>query len=431
MFLKNVVLFQILSYFCSIVLSKRIEDSSLGLNEVVYQPEKTKIYLGSPSIVRLCSGRLLASHDYFGVGYTATIKNTSIFASDDNGETWRFVSFIKPSYFTSLVVYENRIYAIGIDGKHQSGIIIHRSIDEGLTWIYRNDSLGVVLFQGAFSTGATAIVLANNVIYRSIEYRTVPGQWPGEFQSAVISCNLTLLSREENFVDNDPLMNRTNWRITPPLFFNQSWIPSSFGNLSAPGYLEGCIVISSSSSSSSSLSSGDIRVFNMMRFNSIPLSNLAILLELNLTTNDLSFVSIINFPGGMSKFTIRYDSKTQRYLTLSNPVKSTFDYNQRNILSLFYSKDLLNWQVGIYELLYDDTGLESNDSLRYTGFQYVDWQFDDFNSFSHESSCIEWNCSNGNDLIYLIRTSYRGAESFHNSNRITFKNLNHFRQYIQ
>ena len=189
--------------------------------------------------------------------------------------------------------------------------------------------------------------------------------------------------------------------------------------------------ISSSSSSSSSLSSGDIRVFNMMRFNSIPLSNLAILLELNLTTNDLSFVSIINFPGGMSKFTIRYDSKTQRYLTLSNPVKSTFDYNQRNILSLFYSKDLLNWQVGIYELLYDDTGLESNDSLRYTGFQYVDWQFDDFNSFSHESSCIEWNCSNGNDLIYLIRTSYRGAESFHNSNRITFKNLNHFRQYIQ
>ena len=29
-----------------------------------------------------------------------------------------------------------------------------------------------------------------------------------------------------------------------------------------------------------------------------------------------------------------------------------------------------------------------------------------------------------------IRTAYRGADSFHNSNRITFKRIQHYAQYI-
>jgi hypothetical protein len=409
--------------YCSLVFSKPIEDSRLDLNEVAYQNEKSKIYLGSPSIVRLSSGRLLASHDFFGIGYNTSVKNASIYSSDDNGLTWSFISYIKPSFFTSLTVYENRVYAIGVNGEHRSGIIIHRSIDQGLTWNYNNNSNGIVLFKGAFSTGATGIVMGNNIIYRSIEYRTVPGHWPDEFQAAIISCNLTLLSRD-NIIENDPLMNPTNWKITPPLYLDKNWFPSSYPNLTAPGYLEGSVVISSK------LNSSNIRVFNVMRFNSIPLSNLAILLELNLITNNLSFISIINFPGGMSKFTIRYDIITKSYLTLSNPVISNFDFNQRNILSLSYSKDLINWNIVIDKLLYDDTGLQSNDSLHYTGFHYVDWQFDNLLSIKTNGTCIQWNCDGGPDIIYLIRTSYRGANSFHNSNRITFKTLSNFRQFI-
>ena len=151
-----------------------------------------------------------------------------------------------------------------------------------------------------------------------------------------------------------------------------------------------------------------------MQFNAVALPHLAIILELNQTTNTLSFVSIIKFPGGMSTFSIRYD-----------PVTQTHDYGQRNILSLSYSKDLVNWTIGIDHLLYDDTDLEFNDSLRYTGFHYVDWQFDQVSS--NESSCIEWNCNGGSDIIYLIRTSYRGANTYHNSNRITYKILKDFR----
>ena len=36
-------------------------------SEVKYHPERAKSYLGSPSIVRLSDGALLASHDYYGL----------------------------------------------------------------------------------------------------------------------------------------------------------------------------------------------------------------------------------------------------------------------------------------------------------------------------------------------------------------------------
>ncbi|CAF4837287.1 unnamed protein product, partial [Rotaria sp. Silwood2] len=87
----------------------------------------------------------------------------------------------------------------------------------------------------------------------------------------------------------------------------------------------------------------------------------------------------------------------------------------------------------IDRLLYDDTGFALNDSIRYTGFHYVDWQFDELPSllFDSKASCIEWNCDGGPHIIYLIRTSYRGANSFHNSNRITYKTLKYYRELIK
>ncbi|CAF1016861.1 unnamed protein product [Adineta steineri] len=47
-----------------------------------------------------------------------------------------------------------------------------------------------------------------------------------------------------------------------------------------------------------------------------------------------------------------------------------------------------------------------------------------------KSSCIEWNCDGGPHIIYLIRTSYRGANSYHNSNRITYKKLLNYQQLL-
>ena len=82
---------------------------------------------------------------------------------------------------------------------------------------------------------------------------------------------------------------------------------------------------------------------------------------------------------------------------------------QRNILSLCCSGDLRNWKI-LKNLLTDDTGLPPEESVRYTGFQYADWEFD------------------GDDLIYLVRMSYRGARNYHDSNRITFHRERNFRR---
>ena len=52
------------------------------------------------------------------------------------------------------------------------------------------------------------------------------------------------------------------------------------------------------------------------------------------------------------------------------------------------------WRV-VTTLMQDDSGLLPEDSVRLTGYQYVDWQFD------------------GDDLIYVVRTASRGARNFH------------------
>ena len=78
------------------------------------------------------------------------------------------------------------------------------------------------------------------------------------------------------------------------------------------------------------------------------------------------------------------------------------------------SKDMRNW-VEHKVILQDDTGFDMEDSIRYTGFHYVDWHFD------------------GNDdenIIMAVRTAYRGAVSYHNSNRLTYKVIPNWRQIV-
>jgi hypothetical protein len=62
--------------------------------------------------------------------------------------------------------------------------------------------------------------------------------------------------------------------------------------------------------------------------------------------------------------------------------------------------------------LWDNLESDPEKSVRNTGFQYVDWQFD------------------GEDILYLVRTAYDGAHNFHDSNRITFHRLAQFREVV-
>eukprot|EP01062_Namystynia_karyoxenos_P053463 TRINITY_DN43297_c0_g1_i1.p1 TRINITY_DN43297_c0_g1~~TRINITY_DN43297_c0_g1_i1.p1 ORF type:complete len:223 (+),score=70.59 TRINITY_DN43297_c0_g1_i1:632-1300(+) len=194
-----------------------------------------------------------------------------------------------------------------------------------------------------------------------------------------------------------------SWAWAAPLPFNRSWLPAEW-KVDNPGYLEGNMV-----------EGPDGAMYNLLRLNSRPTEgNYAVLLRLDGSGGAggrFVFDSVVRLPGGHTKFVVRRDPVSGLYFTLSNPNTDPAYPDQRNVLALCASPDLRNWRR-VLDLLSDDTGLSPPDSVKYTGFHYADWQID------------------GADIIYLVRTAYRGAVSYHNSNRITFKRLRDFRTLL-
>ncbi|MEM6430465.1 MAG: sialidase family protein, partial [Deinococcota bacterium] len=212
--------------------------------------------------------------------------------------------------------------------------------------------------------------------------------WGKGFKACVISAP----------VDGN-LLEAQTWTMSNKLAFDPSWVPADWGSLENPGWLEGNVV---------ETPSGEL--WDMLRFNSKPLVDKAAIVEIHDEGKRVSFKDngLINFPGGMSKFSIRRDPETNIYLTLTNNNTDPSWTNQRNVLSLYASDDLLSWRH-VKTLLEDESGLSYDDSMRLTGFQYVDWQFD------------------GRDLIYMVRAAYRGAVRYHDSNRMLYCVLENFR----
>jgi hypothetical protein len=74
-----------------------------GLVGVAYSDPASGIYLGSPSILTLPSGSLLASHDTFrGWGEAVEPVATYLYQSDDGGESWAAVGVAPDQYWSSL-----------------------------------------------------------------------------------------------------------------------------------------------------------------------------------------------------------------------------------------------------------------------------------------------------------------------------------------
>ena len=140
-------------------------------------------------------------------------------------------------------------------------------------------------------------------------------------------------------------------------------------------------------------------------------SNHAALLQVSESGEELLFdpeSGVIDFPGGIAKFTVRYDEKSHLHYTLSNPIRDPAFPMARNVLTLSCSPELRHWYEK-KDLLWDDSGLVPELYARLTGFQYADWR-------------ISWD-----DLLYLVRAAYRGAHDYHDSNRILFGRVKNFR----
>lgn len=374
----------------------------MEFTELRVQDPATRTYLGSPSLLRLPDGALLATHDYFGKGCPRNHENeehlTSVYRSDDDGVNWRNITHIANAYWSSLFLHRGAVYLLGCSQQYGS-IVIRRSEDGGSTWSHPVDAHSGLLFVGGYYHTApnyhcapVPILNKGGRLYRAFE-DCDPCVWGSGFKSTVISAP-----------DTADLLDADNWVMSNKLAFDRSWLPSDWGTLPLPGWLEGnCI------------ETPEGAICNILRFNSDPLTDKAAVVTVLDEGRRIAFdpeTGFIDFPGGMTKFTIRRDPKTGTYLTLSNPnTNPSMGATQRNRLVLCLSADLRHWQEALV-LLDDDSDLDERGSRRLTGFQYVDWQFD------------------GEDIIYMVRTSYDGAHNFHDSNRITYHRLVDFRSHV-
>ena len=372
---------------------------SLTWREVKYQPELAKTYLGSPSILRLPDGAMLASHDYFGLpncprNHEDEESLTSIYRSEDDGATWMNITHIMNCFWSSLFSHQGSTYILGVSQQYGS-IVIRRSDDGGFTWTHPADAKSGMLFSGGpfreapnYHCAPVPVLEHSGRLYKAFEDADPPVHGPS-FHSCVVSAP----------VDAD-LLDATNWTISNKIAFNPVWIPSDWRPPDRPCWLEGNIVVAPNG-----------ELWNILRLNASPMVNRAVIVKVEDAGRQISFdpaSGFIDFPGGGTKFTIRFDHRTSKYIALVNNVTNPDWSRQRNILSLSVSDDLINWRI-VRRLMQDGSGLMAQDSARLTGFQYVDWQFD------------------GDDIIYLVRTAYRGAIRYHDSNRIIFRRLHNFR----
>ncbi len=333
-----------------------------------HEPAASRQYIGSPSIVRCRDGAYVASHDFFGPGSTQDRSAVSrIFRSTDRGRTWRKTAEVSDQFWSNLFEHRGALYLLGTTYEY-GRVVIRQSKDCGKSWSaasYLSEDTG-------YHTAPVPVARHAGRLWRGMEWHP-EGRW-GNFEALMIS-----------IAEEADLMDERQWTFHPREKFPKATAPVG------DHWLEGNVIVAP-----------DGKLINVLR---VANHESAALLREGQT-------EIVPFPGGAKKFTIRWDAKTKRYWTLSNPALAKYPQSAenpasvRNTLVLMSSKDLRSWTVHA-------TILEHPDPVHHA-FQYVDWQFE------------------GKDLIVASRTAFDdetgGAHRAHDANYLTFHRVKKFRQ---
>lgn len=381
----------------------------MKFTDIIRQDSRTRTYLGSPSLLRINDGTLLATHDYFGLRAPAApcgaYNLSSIYRSEDHGGTWQWLNHLEGIFWGSLFEHHGHIYLLGTNRRF-GNITIRRSSDGGFTWTVPNDTKTGILFPGGqgtqapnFHCSAVPVLHAAGRIWKAYEDMT-PHVWGKGFQALVASAP-----------DDADLLNAASWTLSNSLPFDPIWAHTAFGKFDNPGWLEGNMVASPSG-----------EILNILRFYWEPHLDMSAHIRVSPDGKCIAFDPASGFvplPGGHSKFCIRQDMQSGLYFAISNNLAKDRPTN-RNRLCLNATRDLKTW-TELAVLIEDDQGFSPAQSKARTGFQYVDWRID------------------GDDIIYISRTSYQAEwhdpedinSQAHNSNRITFHRIPDFRRLIK
>lgn len=289
-------------------------------------PDDRRRYIGTPAIVALDTGVLVASHDLFGED---TPQNeTHVYRSADRGATWHQVAMVTGQWWSSLFVVNGALYLIG-ENQAYGDVVIRRSLNEGETWTCPSAASGTLL-RGQYHSSATAVVVNEGRVWRAVERRRGADKY--DLESMLLSAPA-----------ESELLHPSSWDVSaamsPPIGLR---------------WLEGNAVVTRA---------GDVST--MLRTRPDYGQEQAALL------NRKGRVQLISLPGGAKKFTVRLDEVSDRYLALTNPSPPGGYPGEpdlariRNRLWVYSSRNLKKWTPEI-EVMGDN-------DWRHTGFQYADW----------------------------------------------------------
>lgn len=339
-------------------------------------------YLCDPTFVRVPSGGLVAAMDLYAKEYPQNLE--ILFRSDDNGKTWRYLCDLIPAYWGTLFMHKNVLYMLCVSTEN-GHLMIGASYDEGYTW-----TRPVLLFVGGntqktngFQRQPMPIIEHDGRLMTSLEF----GSWndPKRYGIGILSAGA-----------NDNLLDPQSWTLSDLTYYDYNWPGSPTGGIIA--LLEGSLYVAK-----------DGKLLNLLRMQidkCTPNHGKACLLEADSKDPEKapSFHSIIDMPTGANSRThILKDPVGGKYWGIGNLITDPEKPWMRNILALVVSDDGYSWHVA--KLLLDYRHLDH----KKVGFQYTSFIFD------------------GDDILYLSRTSFNGAHSFHDANCQTFGVIHNFR----
>ena len=367
---------------------------------------KKCVCVGSPDIIRLPSGRLIASMELWlhvhpssglegGIDYPNHCK---VKASDDGGRTWDIISTNGITWGSLFYVEsEDALYTLGND-PHKRDVRIVRSTDGGSSW-----SEPTSLFESKetdFGGAPTSLGFKDGYVYKTFEGMSISTMF-------VVAGDMS-----------KDLLDKSSWRMsnhlepprTAPEFQRNEEIPAMAGHRDRKGIwlLEGNVVEIG----------GELCVLPRTRIDVQLTTNVCSLLKIkdDGTNVQLSFDRFFPMPGGHNKFKIIRDPVTGYYWTVTTHVPDTSlsraalekkgfrgnPGNMRRISMLCYSLDGINWiQAGCVAM-----SKNPRESFHYT------------------SQCID-----GDDLLVLSRSCV-GPTDLHNNhdtNMITLHRIENFR----
>ncbi|MBI5833617.1 MAG: exo-alpha-sialidase, partial [Armatimonadetes bacterium] len=313
-----------------------------------YQAAASGCYIGSPSIVALPDGKLVASHDLFGPKTDKKDNVVLVYGSSDKGLTWQPLALVRHAFWSGLFVHRGVLYLMGTSGEN-GHVAIRRSDDGGRTWTQPVDQhTGLLTPDGLWHTAPMPVVVHRGRLWRAFEDMRGGQGWGVCFRAHMLSAP-----------EDANLLEASNWTISEPLARDASWLGNTFG-----GWLEGNAVVTPA---------GDI--VDILRVHQPAQPEKAAIVHIAADGKGASFdpaTDFVDLPGGSKKFSIKPDPRGGGYWTLANWVPPHHVTNRpdtvRNTQALLHSTDLRHWTLRSVLFYHPDPQVHA--------WQYLDWQFD-------------------------------------------------------